>query len=166
MTGFGALWIAFGLTRFDSLSLPWVLAVTVVGLALLAMAFRDQRRNETFRRLTGTPVVTSGQRKSFRNINLAQWGVIAIGVSVLLKLGRQDLITPVIAAIVGAHFFALAHLFRVRIYYLTGMGLILLGCSYPLFTHFTHPESSVAIGAGAILWATTIALLTLSRPRR
>jgi hypothetical protein len=91
--------------------------------------------------------------------------VVAIiaGVNLVVRAGRADLATCVIAGVVGLHFFPLARWFPVPRYYLTGLALI-VGACVGLAVPSEHRDVFVASATSAILWATAVSLI-FSGPR-
>lgn len=55
-----------------------------------------------------------------------QFGLIVMAAIVTNVIGRFDWFFPIMAIIVGLHFFPLANLFQVSAYYVTGTSLCLL----------------------------------------
>jgi hypothetical protein len=88
---------------------------------------------------------------------------IIVGVQVLVRTGRADLVACFVAAVVGLHFLPLARWIPAPLYYLTclallataGVGLMLAGDQRAI---------AVASAASAILFATAVGLV-FSRPR-
>ncbi len=83
--------------------------------------------------------------------------LIAIAVIVLVRLGRPELIAPIVAVIVGLHFIPLAHTLGVQPYYWTAAGLVVVAAvalALPL-----RPTLAVAgVGAAAVLYVTSLVL--------
>ena len=77
---------------------------------------------------------------------------IFAAVSVLVNLGRRDLIAPAVAIIVGVHFLPLARSFPAPIYYLTGALLVAVGMAGTLVHDLPARMLTVGIGAAAVLW--------------
>jgi hypothetical protein len=83
--------------------------------------------------------------------------LIANAVFVLVRLGRPDLIAPVVAIIVGLHFMPLARALRLPLYYWTAAGLVVVGAG-ALALPFRPTLASAGIGAAFVLYATSLAL--------
>ncbi|MDQ0268138.1 DUF7010 family protein [Cytobacillus purgationiresistens] len=118
--------------------------------------------------------LTGGRRTKFWfNIIFAAEGLaIAITIAVCNTTSHTELIPPIIAIIVGVHFFPLAPLFQVKLYYFTGALL----CILAIITLMFMPEevtigeyqinafmSVVGLGSALILWGTGLAILLIGR---
>lgn len=88
---------------------------------------------------------------------------IFVAVNVLVRTGHPQLIVPVIAVIVGLHFFPLARGIPLRGFHVTGAALVIFGVSGILLPASTSIPL-VAIGAAVTLWLTGIHLLSLGNP--
>ncbi len=145
------LWLCFGLS---ALALPrWSLAVPVlVSVALVAAAYRAS--------LQGEPRTPEEERRIGRLI--ARWSIFegvafSIGIFALLLLHRPSDITPLIAVIVGLHFLPLARGIPMRIYYATGIALILTG-AVAFFLPVAAHAPVACLASGIILWASSAAI--------
>lgn len=77
---------------------------------------------------------------------------IFAAVTVLVNLGRRDLIAPAVAIIVGVHFLPLARWFPAPIYYLTAALLVAVGMAGAGVQNLPARVLTVGIGAAAVLW--------------
>lgn len=80
-----------------------------------------------------------------------------------VRLGRPEFIPAGVALVVGLHFFPLASLFRVPLYYVTGAALCVVAVSTPIAALSLGASTAVwqvvsGLGAAAILWATSAVL--------
>ncbi|CAK8583517.1 MULTISPECIES: DUF7010 family protein [Priestia] len=91
--------------------------------------------------------------------------LIAMASYICASTNHLDLFVPIMALIVGAHFFPLASLFQVPIYYITGILLCLLATlvmlTFPVKTiisnhHIMTWWVSVGFGSALILWGTGV----------
>ncbi|NER45018.1 hypothetical protein G3M54_36010 [Bacillus megaterium NBRC 15308 = ATCC 14581] len=91
--------------------------------------------------------------------------MIAMASYICASTNHLDLFVPIMALIVGAHFFPLASLFQVPIYYITGILLCLLATlvmlTFPVKTiisnhHIMTWWVSVGFGSALILWGTGV----------
>ncbi|MEH7339981.1 DUF7010 family protein [Priestia megaterium] len=91
--------------------------------------------------------------------------LIAITSFICTSTNHLDLFVPVMALIVGAHFFPLASLFQVPTYYITGTLLCLLATlvmlTFPVKTiindhHIMVWWVSLGLGSALILWGTGV----------
>ncbi len=161
IAGYGAIWwiLAMRLTGHGwPLTYPVALAVLVL---LLLAAWRrkkdesPERRRERARRGNTIGLVTGVQAV-----------LIIIALNVLRPLDRLDLLTPLIAIIVGLHFLAFARLFPARIYYLTSALLIALAIVGMFVPADNTRVLAVSVGASCILWLTCVAVLIWPESRR
>lgn len=91
--------------------------------------------------------------------------LIAIAAFICVSTNHLNLFVPVMALIVGAHFFPLASLFQVPIYYITGTLLCLLATivmlTFPVKIIVSDHQImawwvSVGFGSALILWGTGV----------
>jgi hypothetical protein len=87
---------------------------------------------------------------------------ILVAANVLQDLHRGDLIFPVVAIIVGLHFFPLARGIPARLYNATGAGFVLAGLAGLVLTPELRP-AVVGLSAALILWATALAITLRAR---
>ncbi|MGE7998404.1 DUF7010 family protein [Lysinibacillus sp. NPDC093190] len=93
--------------------------------------------------------------------------LIAIAAAICESTNHLDLFVPVMALIVGAHFFPLAQLFQVKIYYISGSLL----CLFSAIALFTFPIrvtwgnyqimvwwTTVGFSSALIMWGTGVAV--------
>jgi hypothetical protein len=113
------------------------------------------------------------QSKLKFNLIFAAEGVaIFIVIAICNKVDRTDLIPILIAIIVGVHFFPLAPLFQVKLYYITGSLLCLLAVGTWLFApeyltvsghQILSSMSIVGLGSALILWGTGFAVWLMGK---
>jgi hypothetical protein len=161
IAGYGAIWwiLAMRLTGHDW-PLTYPVALLALALLLAAAWYRKtdespERRRERARRGKTIGLVTGVQAV-----------LIIIALNVLRALGHLDLLTPLIALIVGLHFLAFARLFPARIYYLTSALLVVLAIGGVFVRAGAARVLSVSLGASCILWLTCIAVLIWPESRR
>src|SRR5699024_3464882 len=108
--------------------------------------------------------------KWFNIIFVVEFGLIGMAGIVTNGIGHFDWFFPIMAIIVGVHFFPLAHLFQVRTYYLTGTLLCLLAIGTVIFVpgeisvgghHIDAWWTLVGFGSMLILWITSLVILAL-----
>ncbi|MFE5320762.1 hypothetical protein ACFQ88_18795 [Paenibacillus sp. NPDC056579] len=165
MTFFGALWASIGIVGSNGLGGPWFLVLSgIMTLILLsgAVSLFGNARNMN-------NSTTREERGHWRQIN-RKFGLIfgleglAIFIASVIcnMLDHFELFFPIMAIIVGIHFFPLAQLFRVRFYYGTGIVLCILG----VITFFVPMNATVnnvsliatstfiGFGSALTLWVT------------
>lgn len=170
MAFFGTVWADIGIGGLRTSNAIWLLILVVlIGATLFYLGIRMIRRS---RNLT-----YSGQSRNTKNINkwfniifVTEFGLIATVAIITNVIERFDLFFPIMAIIVGLHFFPLAHLFQVNVYYLTGALLCLLAIVTLLFVPL---EINIAghridawwtflgLGSMLILWITSLVILTM-----
>ena len=175
MAFFGTLWAGIGiggLQGWGGLWLP-ILAVLVgivllvggISLLLASRRLSNQVAEEDARR--------GGRTGLWFGITFAS-EILLIGVAsrICNALNRFDLFFPIMAIIVGVHFFPLAALFQVKPYYLVGALLCLLAIIALLVVpesvtldgqHITAQWVVLGFGAALILWGVGVGLWLLGR---
>lgn len=130
MTFFGALWASIGIIGSHGLGAPWSLVLSgIVTLILLsgAISLFGKACNMNH-------AVTPEEREQWRKIN-RKFGLIfgleglAIFIASVIcnMINNFEVFFPIMAIIVGIHFFPLARLFRENFYYGSGVMLCILG---------------------------------------
>ncbi|WP_336637815.1 DUF7010 family protein [Lysinibacillus fusiformis] len=175
MAFFGTLWAYTGIMGLHGWGVPLLLVTAVaIGIALFIGGFSLIRASRELTNQVSKTDLRQGKRTSFWfNIIFAAEGLaIAITIAVCNATRHPELIPVVIALIVGVHFFPLAPLFQVRLYYFTGTLLCLLAimtwlCVPTKVTLGEHQintfMSVVGFGSALILWGTGLAIWLLGR---
>ncbi|MFP3663676.1 hypothetical protein SB717_00870 [Priestia sp. SIMBA_032] len=168
MAFFGTLWAGIGIRGMQGWEFPVFITLSLlIGVVLFISAFAlikssSQLSNE----------VIKEDRDRWRKKN--RWfGIffslegllIAIAAFICVSTNHLNLFVPVMALIVGAHFFPLASLFQVPIYYVTGTLLCLLATivmlTFPVKIIINDYQImawwvSVGFGSALILWVTGV----------
>lgn len=165
---FGGVWMLMAL---DAQSLTWLLACDLLPTSLLLLrgigliaAGRRLRDTEP----PPTPEEAELGRKMGRDFGLifgAEGVAIFIAVNILANLHQGGWIIPTIAIIVGLHFLPLARLFKMPLYFATGVLAIALplGTALALRAHLDAVDPLVGLEMALILWITVLAVLLRSR---
>ncbi|WP_245799180.1 DUF7010 family protein [Virgibacillus siamensis] len=173
MAFFGTIWADVGIGGLQELGSIWLLILAVlIGAALF---FSGIALIKGSRNLSNTNSRNSKDVGRWFNIVFAaEFALIIIAAIICNSVGHFDWFFPVMAIIVGVHFFPLAYLFKVRLYYVTGMLFCLLASVtlllfVPLKISFGQHQINlwwtlVGLGSMLILWVTS--LLNLSKGRR
>jgi hypothetical protein len=169
MALFGAAWAAAGASALGGATrVATVAAAVALAAALVVGGIRARRAAGGLPR-DDSPEVLDHRRRLFRRFNLVnglQWLAIAVAGVLLGRAGLAALIPAAVAFVVGVHFFPLAALFGVRVYYATGAAL----CALSAIALFVAPPARLALvglGSAAVLFATGAYVLSLARaPRR
>ena len=153
MALFGLLWAlgCAGVLVAGALG-PILLASSAVVTAILVAASLRLRRaaqralpSETrSSRRAAVPAHADLIRWRFRLVGVVQGLGIGIAVFACVRFGRPELIPAAAALIVGLHFFPLAPLFRVPLYYATGAALCLVAAATPI--------TALPLGAPTVAW--------------
>lgn len=159
MGGFGAAWIALGLT---SVGLPGrlALAMTIPVFVLVASAGTLLRRRLPRVQESETPERQQAMR-AFSAVNVVQWLAIFGTITLLRNLHLESWTVPAIVLIVGAHFLPLSQIFRSPAHARTGamlMGLAVLAVALPVSIR----DTIECFGTGAVLWGGAACSLRLS----
>lgn len=175
MAFFGTLWAYTGIMGLQGWGVPLLLVTSVaIGIALFIGGVSLLRASGKLTNQVSNIVLRNGKRTKFWfNIIFAAEGLaIAITIAVSNATRHPELIPVIIAIIVGVHFFPLASLFQVRLYYFTGALLCLLAIITWLFIpvkvilgeHQTNAFMSVVgLGSALILWGTGLAIWLMGR---
>lgn len=158
---FGVIWAAAGAGAFGGAAGVALLLLALAAAAALCVAsIRLRRSGHNLPRNDSADAQASRGRMA-RRFNLVvtlQWVAIVAAIIVLGRFDRGSFIPPVIAVIVGLHFFPLARLFRIRAYHVAGAALCLVG----LIALWAPPATRltlVGLGSAAVLFATAAFVL-------
>ncbi len=175
LTAFGAVWV-FG----NSSSLPdTILAVVwvvggVICLLLVACGVYLRRISRLVKSETrGT--INRDLRRRFNRVFIAEGVGIGVVVLICANLGYSEWIPAAVALVVGLHFFPLARLFRMPLYYFTGIALCVVSIATMIVASILDYSEAVwfavpGLGSGLVLWTTgamlVVAGLEMSRSNR
>ena len=154
---FSTLWALVGIGGMQGLYEPplFILAV-LIGLVLLIAGVSLRRIARHLPRRT-TVVDTSGRlgkNKWFIIIFATELLLIVAAHAILSFVNHLDLFIPAAVFIVGVHFFPLATLFRIRIYYLVGTLL----CALAIVTVLVIPQRLTLAGHLIDSWQAILGL--------
>lgn len=157
MTGFGVWWVFAAMSSVNGLALWIYIVVAIIPAALAGLAIFHLFRLPN---LPGNLSATAGKMsRNFRIVLIAEVVLIVLAIVVLGRSGHPDLTTASIAIIVGLHFLPLAAIFRVPLYYTTGVMMTTWTIICLIFLHPLSRTISVSIGCGLVLWLTSLILL-------
>ncbi|MEY9971990.1 MFS family permease [Lysinibacillus sp. RC46] len=170
MAFFGTLWAGIGIRGLQGFGFLWLLIFSLlIGVILLigGIVLITNSKRLSNERAEGNSQRWKRKNMWFGIIFGLEGVLIAIAAGICGSTNHLDLFVPVMALIVGAHFFPLAHLFQVKIYYITGSLLCLLS-AIALFTFLINVTwgnyqimvwwTSVGFGSALILWGTGVAV--------
>ncbi len=162
MSFFAVIWWAAGTQNSD-----WSPIVSFgIPVAVLAYLFIIGKKGGT------TPAKVSKQegRRIGRLVGIAssvEGILIFAAVNILINSEKPDLISPTIAIIVGIHFFPLARWIPAKLYYYTGLILIIIGILGFFIPGTVLRLEFVCLGSALTLWITSYILLRIqSRVQR
>lgn len=161
---FGALWLLLGLyggrASARSLRLGFLLAGMALAACIGIMARRSMRQSSGSAPPCAEQVAVSQQTgRRFGWITAIEGGAIFLAIVLLNAVHRPQFIAPVIAIIVGLHFFPLAGLFGAHLYYATGSFGCAIGITGLLISDPALRMSFVGLSFGSLLWLTVAAVL-------
>ena len=162
VTGFGSLWMLLGAHHLKRLDWRAWLTIACIALVLALPAARQwhsmgpRARLET--RLGGHPHHSRIARE-FDLVLALEWIPIFGAAFVLGCARRTELILPVIALIVGLHFFPLAAIFGSTLYYFTGAAIAIISLVALALRRPVSKQVTACFGCGLVLWSTAALLL-------
>jgi hypothetical protein len=159
MSAFAAIWWMIGAAQSGRGS-PMMYAVGIaISSLMVALGWRRG----------GPPVAREERKRRGRIVGIAsavEGAAIFAAVTVLVNLGRRDLIAPAVAMIVGLHFLPLARWLPAPIYYLAAVLLVAVGMAGVLVQDLPARILTVGIGAAAVLWSScAVVFLRADRQR-
>ncbi|MEQ6356347.1 hypothetical protein ABNX05_17095 [Lysinibacillus sp. M3] len=168
MAFFGTLWAGIGIRGLQGWGFLWLLILSLlVGVVLfvggIVLIMKSKRLSNE---MMGEDSHRWKRKNMWFGIIFGLEGVLIATAAVICQsTNHLDYFVPVMALIVGAHFFPLAHLFQVNLYYISGSLLCLLSA----ITLFTLPVkvtwgnhqimvwwTSVGFSSALILWGTGV----------
>ncbi len=155
MTGFAAVWWIVGTTGSGwdpifSFGIPAVICAAILAPAWKRRMFPELASAEDVRRVRRLVVTIS---------SLGALAMI-IAMFALHALRSPGLGTSATIVIVGISFLALGRGLQVRLYFGTGCALVLLGIAGFFVGNAATRRLVVSIGTAAVLWLTSVAVLT------
>jgi len=172
MAFFGTVWADIGIGGLQVSGAIWLLILAIlIGATLFFSGIRMIRNS---RNLSNTNKSRNAKNidKWFNIVFITEFVLIGIAAIVTNVIGHFDWFFPIMAIIVGVHFFPLAHLFQVSAYYVTGTLLCLLAIVTLVFVPLEisiggHQIDAwwtlVGLGSMLILWITSLVILSMGR---
>lgn len=173
---FSTVWAGTGVIGLRGWGSPFVLFTAVFpGIVLFAGGISLLSKS----RGLSNWVSEKGSRRAkrmgfwFNIISIVEGLAIGLAIAFCIASNQSDFLPAIIAIIVGIHFFPLAILFKVRLYYVTGSLLcslvIIALLIVPMEVNFGGQKIIallviIGFGSSIILWATGLAIwLTVNR---
>jgi hypothetical protein len=162
---FAAAWMYWGLFIARALTLPRVIAIAVVALALLAGAAYFIRKGKELRaQYPPLPKkITRGAGKWYLIAVIVEVALAIVAGGTAASLHRFELIPDWIAIVVGLHFLPLAKIFRAISMVYIGTAMVLWSIACWIFFHSNALGTAAALGTGALLWIACIASMARAR---
>lgn len=175
MAFFGTMWAGIGIRGLQGWGFLWLLILSLsIGVILLIGGIVLILNSRELSNEMKEGAAQSWKRKNmwFGIIFGLEGALIAATSAICESTNHLDLFVPVMALIVGAHFFPLAHLFQVKIHNISGSLL----CILAIITLLTLPVrvtwenhqimvwwTVVGFGSALILWGTGMAVSLTGR---
>ncbi|MFL6428477.1 MAG: hypothetical protein ACJ71S_09570 [Acidobacteriaceae bacterium] len=154
--GFGAVWLALGMTGAGMPVLAALAVVIPVFVVVASLASMVRRR---LPKLSAAETPEKRERmRAFAVVNVVEWVAIFGTINLLRNLHLDAWIVSAIALIVGAHFLPLARIFGARQHVVTGTALMLCA-AVAVVLPWSVRDVVECVGAGLILWASAAAAL-------
>ncbi|MGH3631877.1 MAG: hypothetical protein ACRDRL_31110 [Sciscionella sp.] len=158
---FTLAWVGWGLSNAARMVATPVLIVTV--LLCVAAVIGGVRMFRAGGALTVEPR-QPGMNGRFGLVVVAEFVGLGIAAAVLGATGHSLWLPAVVCAGVGIHFFPLARLFHLRMYYVTGWLLVLIAVATMVIAPLLQAPAALwqmapGFGAAIVLFITTVALL-------
>ncbi|NRD80184.1 hypothetical protein HPT25_22895 [Bacillus sp. BRMEA1] len=165
---FGTLWAGIGIRGLHGWGFLWLLIISLlIGVVMLIGGIVLIIKSKRLSNEMGEGDSNRWKRKNmWFGINFGLEGLLIGVASVICRsTNHLDLFVPVMALIVGVHFYPLAHLFHVKIYYFTGSLLCLLSTitllTLPVRVTWENNQImvwwiTVGFGSALILWGTGV----------
>lgn len=171
MAFFGTVWADVGIGGLLISNAVWLLLLAIlIGFGLFFSGIIMILSSRKLSNANGGS--TKNVNKWFNVVFVTEFGLIIVAAIVTNVTGHFEWFFPIMAIIVGIHFFPLAHLFQVNTYYVTGTLLCLLTIVTLLFIPFEisvggHQINAwwtlIGLGSMLILWTTSFVILMMGR---
>ncbi|MET3689709.1 hypothetical protein ABIC37_005259 [Priestia megaterium] len=168
MAFFGTLWAGIGIRGMQGWEFPVLMILSLlIGVilfigAMILIKNSSELPNEVIKKDRD---LWRKKNRWFGIIFSLEGIFIAVAAIICVSTNHLNLFVPVMALIVGAHFFPLASLFQVRVYYITGTLLCLLATivmlTFPVKIIIKDHQvmawwGSLGFGSALILWGTGV----------
>ncbi len=169
MALFTSIWtaIAYSGLKHSPYQFALILFLFVI-LLLIGYAIKFLKMAKRYSEQSVKTVSEADKRrdKRFMIIFIAEGVGIFVGINIVINLGYPNLVVPVIALVVGLHFFPLARLFkRTQDYYLAVWSTIIAVCGmlFSIYGIFTNSWTIAFVGVGMAVTTSVYGCLMLIR---
>ena len=168
MAFFGTLWAGIGIRGLQGWGFLWLLILSLLigGILLLGGIVLIMNSKRLSNKMVEGDSYRWKRKNMWLGIIIALEGILMATASVICEsTNHLDLFVPVMALIVGVHFFPLAHLFQVKLYYISGSLLCLLSIitliALPIRVSWGNNEimvwwTFVGFSSALVLWGTGV----------
>ena len=154
--GFGAAWLMLWSQRAFGLR-PLVLGlIAAAAVAIFGAALRQYQRNRGVHDAEADSPARQKANKIFYTVNITQWVAILVVGNVLANVGLGSWVLAAAMMIIGLHFFPLAKAFGNPKLNTTGAAFVVLAIVYPLLAPGGASNPVGCLGAGLILWLSSL----------
>jgi len=156
MSFFATIWWIVGV-----LNSGWSPIVSFgIPIAIFVFLFANRKKEN----ITHTDLSEQEGRRIGRIVGIASGAegiIIFVVVNILSNIGKSDLLSPIIAIIVGLHFIPLARWIPAKLYYYTALVLVAVG-TIGLFISDSNLRLKFAcLGSALALWITSYIVLRM-----
>jgi hypothetical protein len=156
MGGFGAAWLAMGMT---SAGAPFKIALAVVLPVFALIVWLGWTVRHRLPKFAGPESPEKKQTmRIFAVVNIVQWFAIFGVINLLHKFHLCAWIVPAIVLIVGAHFLPLARIFHAPQHRTTGIAMMAVA-ALAIVLPASLRDTVECLSAGLILWISTAGAL-------
>lgn len=149
---FGGAWFLLAAYGWGYGSLTRALWIAGIIAVLVAAVFRLQRRGNAAAQNAYPQEERRWNDRRFGVVNAVTWISVFLAFQIMPRLGHMELSIPVVAVIVGLHFFAMPPLYQHRANQVLGVFLVVWGIACPMLWNGDRMIGYLAAGAGAALW--------------
>lgn len=160
-TGFGFIWLSWGLSVFPALPPAIWVADISVAVVLMAFAIAAVRRGRKMMKARGVARNDFWQtrRKRFGIVTLLEVAGCIIVVLLANVYQQPNWVAVGISLVVGLHFLPLGRIFGIASYYWVGTSIVVWDLLAIFALKSWNLTASAGIATGVILWAAAIYVL-------
>lgn len=168
MAFFGTLWAGIGIRGLQGWGFLWLLILSLLigGILLLGGIVLIMNSKRLSNKMVEGDSYRWKRKNMWFGILFGLEGVLIAAASIICdSTNHLDLFVPIMALIVGVHFFPLAYLFRVKLYYISGSLLCLLSIitliALPVRVTWGNNEimvwwTFIGFSSALVLWGTGV----------